>query len=145
MQRQRFRELFADLDGRREALPRVLRDQRDAPAAKRLKRRRGQREEVMAAEMHRSAEHLQPAFQIPHCRERDRALAGTALANNAQRFAAMKGEIDVPQHWQHCAGPAAEAKAEIANIDQGLARHLRPGPSARDRCRAPLQGHRPAG
>ncbi len=141
VQRQRFGQLGANAQIRRQRLSRVLWDQRDPATANALQLARRHGQQIAPVKQRSPGDHAQAMLEIAHHGERERALAGTALADDTNSLPAPNAKIDVAQNGQEFARATCETDAQILDINQDIARHLSAPLPVRGRCRAPWRAH----
>ena len=101
MLQHRFFELVANGEGRVQARHRLLENHADAVAAQLGHAAMRELQQVHAVEQDAVAGADRPLRQEPHQRQRGKGLAAAGLADDAQRFAHVDGEVDLLDRVQH--------------------------------------------
>ena len=117
----RFHDLSADGEHRVQRRHRLLKDHADVAAADRLHLPLGQPHEVAAEERDAARFDAGGRGQQPHDRERRDALAGAALADDAERAALLEAEREIVDGLDD-AFFGVEVGAEVGDFEEG--RHV---------------------
>ena len=145
MQGQDLGDLGLDPQVGRQRLSGVLRDQREAPPADALELLARLRQQVDAGEADAAGGGAQPALEMPHRGEEQRALARSALADDPDGLAAAHREVDPAQDLEHAARATREADAQAGDLDQRRVLHVSARALPRGRRPAPWRARRRRG
>ena len=121
VRRDRLGDLLAHDDRRVERAHRILIDHRDPRATQCVPALRRHREQVLALVVDASARHLSVRAQVTHHGERERALARTRFADDAERLPAPDRERHVA-HRTHVAATRPVFDRQVGDPQDRIAR-----------------------